>query len=330
MKILVWNLLNIGRTKLPKTLSPPVQLAQMGNNVLDYIVKVAMADVVWSNPGGIMNPSPVDIFMLIELKSGGTAKGAPVSGAALPVLTSITNAMNIVAAALPLASPFYNQYSYNFATPKLTGRHECVGLIYNTKSLNFTDDGSHSGVLLNNVNTHYLVPRTPWWAQLTEKASGSIINMVGIHAPPPSGSENRFKAPVKFSNLLQYINTVNQTLNTPKQPVCIAGDFNCDQSNTYKAMGGPVSSFTGLTGYGYTVAIPAGTASSIRRAIDNSYMKPENYLSGSYDNIVINFASAMVAKVLDLIGEAPIYGSNMVAVFNSTRRVSDHLPVLLQ
>lgn len=330
MKILAWNLLNIGRTKLTNALSPTVRAASMGNTVLDYIVKVAMANSVWSGIDGFLNTSPVDIFMIIELKSGGETKGAAVSGAAIPVLTSITNAMNTVAGAFPVSSPFRGKYNYDYVTPQVTGYHECVGLIYNTVSLSFTSDGAHAGVLKDNVSNRYLLPRTPWWAQLKEKSSNKLVNMVGIHAPPTCSGQSPFMPPVQFSNLLQNIKTINQTGIDPKQAVCIMGDFNCDSSDTYAGVSGTVKSFVGMSGYGYSVKLAAATLTSVRSTIDNENMKPENYLSGAYDNILINFSTSMAASELDLIGNAPIYDKSQVAVFNGYRTVSDHLPVILQ
>lgn len=322
MKIIAWNLKNIGRSKLTYELTQPVVKAGYGNNVLDYITKVATADTLWSKSGVVT--APADIFVIIELKSGGDAKGSAVSGAAAPVLTSISNGMNTIASTWGSSSPFSGKYHWSFVTPLVTGYHECVGLIYNDKALTY--DGK-SSVVLKDVGDKYLGPRTPWAAKLTFAGTTNSLVVVGIHAPPPGSGGNGFKDPVSFAVRLSTISAIAQAT-ANKQAVGIMGDFNCTTTDSYQGLAGKISPFTTLfKTYGYSNQIDSTALTSLRATLDNENMKPDNYLSGAYDNILVNFTGG-TGSALDLIGNSAIYDTNLKAVFNNYWKVSDHMPVL--
>ena len=63
-----------------------------------------------------------------------------------------------------------NNIHYSNVSPLITGRHECVGVIYNHQEL--TSVGN--GVGRNNQNNNYLLPRTPYWLTFTYNNNLSI------------------------------------------------------------------------------------------------------------------------------------------------------------
>src|ERR1044071_5394378 len=91
MKIISWNLRNIATNKLRKTFSPRYSGYGLGGNGLDYITKLVTGDSAWGN---INSATPVDIFAVIELKTGGRKQGNRANGAAPDVLQRLVNAMN--------------------------------------------------------------------------------------------------------------------------------------------------------------------------------------------------------------------------------------------
>ena len=61
MKIISWNLKNIGQSKLTNKLSPVLAAAGLGGTVLEYITKLVMADNAWRN---ITTANPADILLI--------------------------------------------------------------------------------------------------------------------------------------------------------------------------------------------------------------------------------------------------------------------------
>ncbi|HEX3466214.1 MAG TPA: hypothetical protein VHS78_19355 [Candidatus Elarobacter sp.] len=333
MRIVAWNLKNIGQTKLTNTFSSLLTLAGLGNNVLDYIVKVVMGDENWAPYTGA---SPADVFLIIELKSGGKAKGTAATGTAIPTMAAIVKAMNDVANGPRKLSA---AYQYASVPAQVIGYHECVGVIYNTKAL--TLDASSPKVLKDADG--FVLPRAPFYVKFTDTA-GKPLLVAGIHAPPPGGGTYPFRLPVVFSNKLGGVPEINQKGAGTRAALYVGGDFNCDSTSTYKASVKKVTTtipgFQALTGtYGYSTGIAAGTLSSMRSRLGTaSPPTSTNYLSGAYDNILRATSPTGVSqRILDLIANAldlsvpttpeDMYPKRVQMLFNNYWKVSDHMPV---
>jgi endonuclease/exonuclease/phosphatase family metal-dependent hydrolase len=323
MKIMFWNLRNLGTRKLNNSLgNVAIANAGMGNTILDYIVRINTGNAVWAHA---TSQVPVDVFVIIELKSGGVAKGAAGTGACLQVLPSIQAAMN---AAAPLAT-----HQYAWVAPQVVGYHEVVGILYNTHVFNGV---ANSGALRNNAG-NFLNPRTAFWAELTVTASNTPLHIVGIHGPTSKPQTGDYKNACVFTNDLGTVARVNQAANNPKQRLCVGGDFNVDPLQGYKNGNGQkarkISAFNSLqTTYNYSITLPNGTLTSVRDRLANNLPPPANYLSQPYDNIVFmlpGIAPPVVRRV-DIIGNAPTYVNRQAATFNAASRASDHLPMTIE
>jgi len=333
VRIVAWNLKNIGQGKLSNTFSAQIQAAGLGNNVLEYIVNVVMAEPAWQ----AYVAAPADLFLVIELKSGGRAKGGAVSGTALPTLSDIVSAMNTVATNRKITGT----YLYANVAPLVIGYHECVGIIYNSRTLTYV---ANSAAVLRTSANQYISPRTPFYAAFTTAANKRLA-IVGIHAPPPSGKgAAMFRLPVIFTGDLADAPTVNQAaMGYAQEALCVGGDFNCDQGASFSKIvnkkSTQVKAFAQLVGnYGYSTQIPTGTLSSMRSRLGTvSPPTPTNYLSGAYDNIfAAHLGVAPTQRVLDLIANAmdtsakpatALYPTRVKALFNAYWTVSDHMPV---
>ena len=319
-----WNIFKLGSTKLKNKMNQAVIGAGgMGNNALDYIVKVATGNLVWTNA---TSSTPVDVLVIVELISGGTAKGANGTGSCLRSLNAIKAGLNGTAPAT---------HRYDYATPLVIGHHETVGVLYNNKSLTFV-----SSAAMRDTGNAFLLPRTPFWANFSVIGAipARVLNIVGIHGPTSLPAVPDYKDAVAFTNDLSNVGQLNQSGLNPKQDTCIGGDFNCDPLNSYRKGNGSktakVTAFSDLTtGNGYSITLANGTLTSIRDAMVNTNPPPSNYLSQPYDNIVFQLPS-QVAKPpvnrVDLIGQSPAFAGNAVAAFNAARSISDHLPMTIE
>ncbi len=337
MKIVCWNLKNIGQTKLGNAFTNTFTPYGLGNNVLDYMMKLVMGDAAWSNLWGLagLSNNPADIFVIIELKTGGHNKNQAVSGTCLPTITAITNAMNQVA----VTRNINNNYQYSFATPKITGNHETVGVIFN----NLVFNANPATISLRDNNNAYINPRTPFMASLVEGTTTTKI--VGIHAPPVKGGANvRYRPPIDYVRKLGIVGELDPTAAVSPTDYFIMGDFNCNPGSSYtNGFGVAVTGFNQLLAWNYNSLIPNGTLSSVRTRVANVNPQPSNYLSEAYDNLLYNFSVApggISEYVLDLIGNArnvsqplnpvALYPNNLVAVLNNYNKVSDHLPMIIE
>jgi hypothetical protein len=321
MKIISWNLKNIGATKLGNAMNPAVALAGYGNTVGDFILNVVMANALWN---GVNTAFPVDIFLIIELKCGGHNKSTVAAGTCTPTLTALVNAMNVVAAGL---APALN-YHYTAVAPLVVGYHECVGVIYNDQALTH-----NASVVLRDNNLRYINPRSPFLANFTVGGGPAQLNVVGIHAPPPGGAAAiRFSKPIGFCNRLPQIPTL---MLAPPNQFVIGGDFNCEQANTWTVGGYARHPFFNPSVFappntdlvGYATNLPAGTLTSVRNKVDNSQVGPARYLNGAYDNILYQTGAPPIGEyAIDLIGNL-VAGVGLVAKLNNYLRVSDHMPV---
>jgi len=321
MKIISWNLRNLGATKLANPFTVAVAGRGLGNNVLDYVLNVVMGRPVWAP---ISSGNPADIFVIIELKSGGHNKGQNANGTAIPTLATIVAAMNTMANNLGVGA----QYQYLAAVPLITGRHETVGVIFNQRVLTW-----NASAVRRDVNNQYINPRTPFSATLTVNATGAQVVVTGVHAPPPSGGAAvRNRPPV---NSARAVATVPQ-LATANQ--LVMGDYNCTPASTYTNGFGVV---VGWNWPGYGTLIPNGTLSSVRLRVAGTQPPPQNYLSAAYDNLLYNFnaGGGAVERVLDTIANArdmtqmppaPMYPASLVALLNNYNKVSDHLPLYME
>lgn len=327
MKIISWNLKNVSANKLDNTFQPKFRSYGLGDNVLGYIVNVVMgAANQWD---GDVSPIPADLFVVIELKTGGSKKGGAVSGQCIPTLTKIVNAMNTYANNAKLLN-----YTYDAVSPLVTGRHETVGFIFNTKVLKFVK----VEVEKDAVSASYLPGRTPLVSTFSLVAQSlETMRFSGIHDQPPSGAADvRMRPPIDYCVRL---------VNTPSAHVkntLFLGDFNCQPSDYYsKADGTKVYPFANLEPIGYDTKLPNNSLSSVRRRLDPEEMGPAAYLSAAYDNIIFWTPGSVpsVEVVPDLIGHAKnvntmpveaLYPTNGRAVLNAYNTVSDHLPVLIE
>ena len=342
MKIICWNLKNIGQTKLTKKLSPVLAAAGLGSNSLGYMMKVVMADTAWQN---ITTASPADVFVIIELKSGGKAKGAISTGTSVPTLAAITSAMNTIATDRGITAA----YQYAYVQPLVTGRHECTGVIYNTKALTYTASATSTQVLRNTATGTYLAGRTPFLVEFTVAATGKRLRLVSVHAPPPQGKPGmRFKIPIQYTQELAQIDILTQSAPADQVDLCLMGDFNCSPASTYTvgATGGkkPKNSagFSDLMSSpnSYATQLATPTLTSCRRTLANTNPAPANYLSEAYDNILYKMASPPIGlqtKQLDTIGNARDMANGGAALYPAKARmllsnfwtVSDHIGVVL-
>jgi hypothetical protein len=321
MKIISWNLRNLSQGKLNNALTPAVSGRGLGNTVLDYMMKVVMGMPTWSN---LTTANPADLFIVIELRCGGHNKSQPAGGGAVPTLAAIVGAMNANVGLRGLAAT----YQYAAVAPLVVGRHESVGIVFNTRVLTWT-----ASAVRRDVNGRYVNPRSPFSAGFTVNATGAQIVVTGLHAPPPSGGAAvRYRKPILYANA---VGTVPQ-LGVANQMVM--GDFNCNPASTFtNGYGVPV----GWNWPGYGTLIPNGTLSSVRRKVAGGQAPPANYLSDSYDNLLFNFhvGGGAVQGVLDTIGQArdttqvppvPMYPANLPTLLFNYNKVSDHLPLVLE
>jgi len=331
MKIVSWNLKNVGNNKLANTFNPAITVAGLGNNVGDYIMNVVMSRPVWNN---ILSAALPDVFVIVELKSGGSTKGVAANGTAIPTLATLVAGMNAVANA-GLVPPNTNpNYQYAAVLPLVIGYHETVGVIYNTRSLNYVN----SGILRDNVNNVNFLPRAPFWAEFTDDG-GTTYDLVGLHAPPPGGAPPNFYKPgIQYANVLTRSTQLDLANQMMPENTFVMGDFNCDPTYTY---GNPA---VGFAMAGYATSLAAVTLSSMRAAVVNGNPQPSNYLKDAYDNLMHAFPNGapvggVTERVPDLIGNArnvnvapvqPMYPGNVVMLLNNYWVVSDHLPVIFE
>ena len=315
-----WNIFKLGSSKLGNKLNAGIIAANgLGNNIQDYIVKVATGNAVWN---AATTATPVDVFVIIELVSGGSKKDSAGFGACIRVLKALKASMNAVVATNV-------NYNYDYAAPKLIGPREVVGVIYNTVKLTAVSTAS-----MRNTANNFLLPRTAFWARFTQVGTLPLrpMNIVGIHGPTSLPLQSDYKDAVTFTNDLYSVAQLNQSAIAPKEDTCIGGDYNCDPLNSYSkkvnSKSKKISAFADLTGLAnYKITLPNGTLTSLRDTINGGI-----YLSQPYDNIVFQlpaqFPDPPVRRV-DLVGNAPIFGTNPTAVFNAARAVSDHLPLTI-
>jgi len=319
MKIMFWNIFKLGSSKLGNKMNAGIIAANgLGNNIQDYMVKVATGNAVWN---AATSATPVDVFVIIELVSGGNKKDSNGFGACIRVLKALKASMNAVTA------PNVN-YSYDYAAPKLIGNKECVGVIYNIRKLTAVSTSS-----VRNTANNFLLPRTAFWARFTQVGTLPLrpMNIVGIHGPTSMPGVDYTDA-ITFTNALNTVAQLNQSAINPKEDTCIGGDYNVDPLNSYVKQANTkktkIFAFNDLTAQAnYKITLPNGTQTSLRNSITGGI-----YLSQPYDNIVFQLPlqiPAPTVRRVDVVGNAPIFGANQVAVFNAARAVSDHLPLTI-
>ncbi|WP_162042208.1 hypothetical protein [Undibacterium sp. YM2] len=299
----------------------------MGNTVLDFVTNVVMGAEQWE---GVVSAFPVDLFVVIELKTGGSAKGGAVSGNCLPTLVALRDAMN---AAVTAMNHDPQEYTYAYVTPLITGQHETVGFIYNTRVLTPTG----IAVERDSVSNTYLPGRTPLVATFSLVSNPlTTMRFSGIHDPPPSGGAAvRMRPPIDFCRRL--INTPSAAV----QNTFFLGDFNCQPSDSYvNGNGVTVRPFSNLPNFG--TDLPNNSLSSVRRRLDTTQAGQAAYLNAAYDNNIFWPIPQLVVgdeEVADLIGEAKdntfdppndLYPARGRAVLNAFNAVSDHLPVIIE
>lgn len=335
MKVVSWNMKNVSLKKLSNKFSSTIGSYGLGNCVGDYMLNLVMGSSAWSNIANLSG-NPADIFVIIELKSGGNKKGMSVSGQCLPTLNNIVTNMNKRAKALKVES----NYDYGYAPPLVNGYHETVGVIYNKKKFSVET----FKVFRDESTNKYFGKKAPAGVLLKKVGTTNGFQVIGIHAPPPKGTsgDQQFREPIQFSNQLQTIAPAGM------DDSFFMGDFNCNPANTYVSGTGAsaktVTAFQGmLTGGGkFKTDIPNGTLSSVRQTYMSNLDPPASYLSGAYDNMIYNKGNTTYEIVVDMIGNArninavgkPVmFGTSNPtsrAILNAFNQVSDHLPVVYE
>lgn len=329
MKIVSWNLKNIGQSKLSNKFQPQFAGYGLGNDVLDYITNFVTYQYdnkkgLWDNVPGL-NPGFADIFVIIELKTGGNQKDKPISGTCIPTLNDVTGRLNLlVNNAYPVNPPIV----YKYAIPRIVGYHETVGVIYNSKLLQHTADE----VFRNTANGNWINPRSPFGVEF-KTLTGQTLSVVGIHAPPPKGSGD-----VKYKPPIQWCVQLPNTKFAKAANVLVMGDFNCNPTSYYKNGVNKIYPFTNMAGF--KTYLPNGTLSSVRTKVAKGKTPPDNYLSDAYDNIILNAAVKNVSEIvpdtlkyarnIKKMGWPDLLPKNLVAVLNAYNKVSDHLPVVIE
>lgn len=339
MKIICWNLRNLGGGKLarPKnSLSPSLAALNLGCTLLEYIVKVVTGDPVWSNmtdndpDTSLTSNVPADIFVIIELKSGGKAKGRRANGGSMVVLPAVVNALNAATD---------NNYDYAFMNTDenplpITGYNECVGVIYNQQRLTY----NYSKIIRDGMG-NYLNPKTPYYIRFTVNATQEYLTIIGLHAPPVGKNPYPSKRPVDYS--IQLGTCRELTLN---DDTFIMGDFNCDPNSSYLSNGEERIPFDWIEPSYYEINLPTPTLTSVKTYLNNNIQPPPaNYLSQPFDNIIFKPVSVtnVRTQVLDTIGKArnmsdPNNPTDLTVTQQSLmvaqyfKKFSDHLPVQIE
>lgn len=330
MKIVSWNLRSLSHQKLGKTFLPLFQSYGLGNTVLDFIVNVVMGSDHWEE---VVSPFPPDVFVIVELKTGGTTKGAAASERCLNTLAEIRNAMNKAVRRLK-HSP--TEYTYEFVRPLVTGYYETVGFIYNTRSLTPVE----SGVERDTTADAFLTPRSPSYVTFSlVESAGTRLRVCGVHAPPPTqlgrGGNQHLRRPIDWCVRLANTPTARAAPN-----VYIAGDFNCQPSDKYRSgSGGQVGWAAGLPAF--QSQVPDNSLSSVRRKFAPDKSGQAAYLNAPFDNTLGNSVRTTISdqEIPDLIGKAKAHTlrnkplvlalrpDSAVTAYNL---VSDHLPVVTE
>jgi len=328
MKIINWNLKNVGVTKLNKPLPAKIQVAGLGDTVLEYVTKVVMGDPVWE---GVISEDPVDVFVVIELICQQTyERGVPAVGSSIRTLELLKNTMNTICDNRGIEG----EYQYDYVEPLTIGDHkkgEAIGVIYNERVLTYTD----SDVLTENGQR--INPRSPFLAQFDIIGTDQSLSIVGIHAPPMNG--NDATDPIKYCNALANI----AELRNMDGDVLIMGDYNCNPTSTYLNNNRYIGFNNPLIVGFSTLLQPSPTLTSVRSYNHANEIEPANYLSQAFDNIFHKIEDLDIAnsetKRLDLIRYAydddneeylyddTFYRNTLVERFFTL--ISDHLPVVI-
>ncbi|MGJ8677870.1 MAG: hypothetical protein ACSHX0_10160 [Akkermansiaceae bacterium] len=360
MKIITWHLDKLNADKIGPDAKASSRLdyfntAGLGGNILSFITKVVSGDEAWSNlwTSGL-TAAPADILVVIGVVSGGQAKGTTASGSSDIVLP-------ILKAALSAATG----KSYDYIPPLVTGYRECVGILYNTETLSY--DKKSSGVLKKTTEDKgtFLLPRSPFWARLTDKASSKALNIIGIHAPPPKGKDDtEYQKPIQYCNSLNDVERVTQKeLKSDQERTLVLGDFNCSPVASYKSTeekGNEAKKVSHLPftelfkTYDYGTKLPSvpptptppppkvkpENLTTLRKSLDTSKTPPASYLDRAHDNILYSHLGtiSLSSKVLNLIGEARNMNQANTPPLDPTHsftlaeyaKISSHLPVVLE
>lgn len=329
MKIISWNLRNISLTKLSNKFSAQFTTYGLGNNVLDYMVNLVLGNAQWN--GILATNNPADMFVVIELKTGGKYKGTKVTGKCINALTSITNALNKAVAAKYASTT--NNYNYAYVVPVLSGNRETVGFIYNTKVFTYNNDITPEKKTSSGT---YLQDRTPLSASFKLVAKPTIsFTFAGIHAPPEKGGSNR--PPIDFCTELEGVPSSSADYSF------FLGDFNCCPTDYYvNGRGVTVYPFKDLfTNNYFGTSLPNGTLTSVRSSVDSEAMGDERYLANPFDNIIYYFEDSVsvtseqapdlirLAKNCSATPATNLCPAREIATLNAYNIVSDHIPVIM-
>lgn len=360
MKIVSWNLKNISENKLANKFTATFISFGLGNNVLDYMVRLVTGNAQWNNITKLTT-NPVDVFVIIELKTSGKDKGSPVYGKCVPALKKIVAGMNTAITSLSKTATY--KYAYVVPPdndpdgPLIIGDFETVGVIYNTKKLTYVSDAA----LRNLEKKNYLQKKTPYAVQFKD-SSDTLFQIIGVHAAPMSSGT--YEDPIQYCNQLPFVGDYDTNDNyADKANTFFMGDFNCNPGSTYEAYKTKPGSkkrtletiypFTGLFAKSYSTHLSNNALSSLKKNIVSGATAPfteEDYLSDAFDNIIMNGPAGAIATtakelVVNTVGYArdmtattkPLLVNSATAVYGtancvvtSYNKVSDHLPVAIE
>ena len=332
MKIISWNIDNFSFDKLSDSFTPTFSSFGLGNDVGSYILNFIIGSDIWNNISGLSTKA-TDVFVITGLATGGNEIGDAVSGTCLPTLTALRDNLNLAA---EMKYGDNSTYQYEFVVPKVTGKGETIGIIYNTCAVSFKS----FDVFQDLSSADFIPPRTPAGAQFQVIEDQSTFQVIGIHAPDTNG--DGYQEPIEYCNVLHTIEPASSS-NT-----FFLGDFNCNPGSSYQtySQGANTDIYPfkdNLFKDGYQTNIPNGSLSGVRQTLDTTASGQESYLKGAYDNIIFNKSltnSNSNQLVVDLIGNArdmnasgtptKIFGTSTATstcILTAFNQVSDHLPV---
>jgi hypothetical protein len=357
LKIISWNLKNLGNDRLARELSDPIAREPGGaDTVLGMITKVVMGlypytAVADNAPVAAATNATVDLFVIIELRCTDGDRNTAAAGAGPVALQAIVNHMNIIAAPPapgPLPAP-----TYASIPPLRVSETEAVGIIYKVAALapqanvqaralqanlpagngavapgwlNIPEVEADGDAEMADADAHNKT-KAPFLASFTT-AGGHALHVVGIHASPQDDPATRY-----CRSLPQFPDLVGANRNR----TIMMGDFNICPTDA----GQP---FVPIFAVQYTTRLHDGTKTSLKRRPASGPAAPmppamARYLSRAYDNVIHNaplapaqpspdpavYALDLPRSIISPDRSLGTWTAVLPKVFND---ISDHLPMV--
>jgi len=301
MKIISWNFRGFTDSKILKPLNAILNTMGHGATILEYVTKLVIADEVWQN---ITSPDPFDIFILIEVKSGGSTKGRQASASCLTSIPMLVQSLNLASN----RKGTFATHQYDYVRPMLVvGHNETAVIVYNTVAL-----------------------------------TANLLDIVGVHAARRGGTPN-VRKPIDYCIDLSLCPDITNTANDLIFSGDFNTNPDEYYYNGHGVLREPFEALTNAN-IGYATNLPTPTLTSLKTSVvraDINNPQPSDYLANAYDNIFykINGATIQRQNVLDVIANARdmsqpgyplIYPRRVVMLRNNYWSVSDHLPIQLE